>query len=172
LRLGVFCGSSPVDAAYVDAAAGFAAAVARAGHGIVYGGASVGLMGVVADAALAAGGEVLGVIPDGLWADEIAHTGLTELRTVSSLTERKALMASLADAFVALPGGYGTLDELFEMVTWTGLGVQAKPSVLFDVEGYWSGLVSFLDGARAAGFVRSVLPVFTDPAELLAALQT
>jgi uncharacterized protein (TIGR00730 family) len=145
--------------------------VVHAGHGIVFGGSSTGLMGVLADAALAAGGEVIGVIPDGLFEREVAHTGLTELRTVASLTERKAEMASLADAFVALPGGYGTLDELFEMVTWTQLGLQSKPSVLFDVAGYWTGLASFLDHAADTGFVRSRLPVFEDADALVASLQ-
>lgn len=170
-RIGVFCGSSGgVAPTYVDAADAMGRAIAHAGCHLVYGGASVGLMGVVADAALAAGAEVTGVIPGGLWADEIAHTGLTELRVVDSLAERKQVMADLSDAFVALPGGYGTLDELFEMVTWNHLGLQAKPCALLDVDGFWDDLVGFLGRALADGFVRDVPLVASDPGQLLAQL--
>jgi uncharacterized protein (TIGR00730 family) len=154
-RVAVFCGSSTgADERYASAALALADALATRGHGLVYGGASVGLMGVLADAALAAGVEVIGVIPEGLFDREIAHRGLTELHAVPSLAERKALMAELADAFVALPGGYGTLDELFEMVTWTQLGVHAKPVGLLEVGDFWAPLRAFLAGAQAAGFVR------------------
>jgi len=120
----------------------------------VYGGARVGLMGAVADAALDAGGVVIGVIPQGLVAKEIAHTGLTELRVVASMHERKAMMADLADGFVALPGGWGTLEEFFEVLTWAQLGLHAKPCGLLNVGGYFDGLLAFADHAAAEGFVR------------------
>jgi uncharacterized protein (TIGR00730 family) len=122
--------------------------------GLVYGGGSVGLMGVVADAALAGGGEVIGVIPESLAAKEVAHRGLTRLHVVGSMHERKALMAELADGFVALPGGYGTLDELFEAITWGQLGIHRKPIGLLDVEGYFGPLVALVEGAVGAGFIR------------------
>jgi uncharacterized protein (TIGR00730 family) len=146
-------------------------AVAEAGHDLVYGGGTVGLMGVIADAALAAGAEVIGVIPEGLFSSEVAHPGLTELHEVASLAERKLLMAELSDGFVALPGGYGTLDELFEMVTWTQLGVHDKPCGLLAVGTFWDGLLAFLDGVAAEGFVRRpLLTVDDDPAQLLGRL--
>jgi len=122
--------------------------------GLVYGGASVGLMGAVADAALADGAEVTGVLPDVLAGSEIAHAGLTSLEMVSTMHERKARMAELADAFLVLPGGYGTLDELMETVTWAQLGLHSKPCILINAEGYWDGLLKFLDSAVAAGFLR------------------
>jgi len=126
----------------------------RSGVRLVYGGGSVGLMGVVADAALAAGGEVLGVIPAGLFVTEIGHQGLTELVEVGSMHERKARMAAEADAFVALPGGLGTLEELAEMATWAQLGIHAKPVAVLDLDGFWSPLLAFLDSAVAAGYIR------------------
>ena len=171
-RVCVFCGSRDgTDPRYAAAAVSMGVAIAEAGLGLVYGGGSVGLMGIVADAALAAGGEVIGVIPDGLFSREIAHTGLTELHAVPSLTARKALMADLSDAFVALPGGYGTLDELFEMVTWTQLGIHAKPSGLLEVDGFWADLLRFLDHVTEAGFVKHpLLTVDDDPATLLRSL--
>lgn len=169
--VGVFCGSSPGRPADQVATVAFAEALVAAGHGLVYGGSSVGLMGVLADAVLAAGGAVVGVIPTGLWADEIAHPGLTELHGVGSLAARKALMAERSDAFVALPGGYGTLDELFEMITWTQLRLHDKPCGLLQVDGFWRDLERFLDGAAAAGFIRRRLLVSDeDPAALLAQL--
>ena len=122
--------------------------------GLVYGGASVGLMGALADAALAADGEVIGVLPGVLAGKEIAHLGLTALEMVGSMHERKARMAELADAFIALPGGYGTLDEMLEAVTWAQLGIHSKPCLLINTAGYWDGLVDFLDGAVEAKFVR------------------
>ena len=122
--------------------------------GLVYGGGKVGLMGAVADAALAAGGEVIGVIPEFLEAKELAHQGLTELRVVASMHERKALMADLAVGFIALPGGFGTLEEIAEMLTWTQLGLQAKPIVFLDVEGYWSAIFQLVEDMVSAGFVR------------------
>jgi uncharacterized protein (TIGR00730 family) len=130
-------------------------AAAARGLGVVYGGGRVGLMGAVADGALAAGGEVVGVIPAALVERELAHDGLTELHVVESLHERKALMAELADAFVALPGGFGTLDELMEQLTWSQLGLHAKPVGLLDVEDYWRPLVAFARHATEEGFVRA-----------------
>ena len=154
-RICVYCGSNPGnDPRYTEATVALARAIVASGCGVVYGGASVGLMGLVADAALAAGGEVVGVIPDELVRTEIAHEGLTRLHVVDTMTERKTLMADLSDAFVALPGGFGTLDELFEVLTWSQLGVHAKPAGLLDVAGYWSGLTGFLDHAVAEGFLR------------------
>ena len=126
----------------------------RRGVGLVYGGASVGLMGALADAVLAAGGEAVGVIPRGLVAREVAHRGLTALHVVDTMHERKRRMAELSDAFVALPGGLGTLEELFEVWTWALLGIHAKPVALLDVRGYWAPLLAFLEAAVARGFVR------------------
>ena len=154
-RVCVFCGaSSGRSPAYAEAARVFGAAAAGRGLGIVYGGGRVGLMGALADAALAAGGEVIGVIPQELVDRELAHGGLTELRIVGSLHERKALMAELADAFVALPGGFGTLDELLEQLTWSQLGLHDKPVGLLDVESYWRPLVAVARHATEEGFVR------------------
>jgi uncharacterized protein (TIGR00730 family) len=151
----VFCGASSGRlAAYADAARSLGAAVARRGFGLVYGGGRVGLMGAVADGALAAGGEVTGVIPQELVDRELAHGGLTRLHVVESLHERKALMAGLSDAFIALPGGFGTLDELLEQLTWSQLGLHAKPIGLLDAEGYWGPLIALARHATAEGFVR------------------
>lgn len=138
---------------------------------LIYGGAAVGLMGEMADAALGAGGEVVGVIPGHLVDVEIAHHGLKDLRVTGSMHERKALMAELSDGFVALPGGYGTLEEFAEVLTWTQLGLQAKPCGLLDVAGFYGTLAAFLDHARAEGFIRAVhreMVLFdTDPGDLL-----
>jgi uncharacterized protein (TIGR00730 family) len=154
-RVCVFCGASRGRAAaYAAAARQFGAVLAGRGLGVVYGGGKVGLMGALADGALAAGGEVIGVIPRELVERELAHDGLTELHVVGSLHERKALMAELADAFVALPGGFGTLDELMEQLTWSQLGLHAKPVGLLDVEGYWRPLVALARHATEEGFVR------------------
>jgi uncharacterized protein (TIGR00730 family) len=154
-RLCVFCGSSPGnDEGYRRQAETVGRAMAARGIGLVYGGAHVGLMGAVADAALAAGGEVTGVIPQGLVDREIAHRGLTELRVVGSMHERKAVMADLADGFVALPGGAGTLEELFEVWTWAQLGLHAKPCGLLDATGFFEPLTRCLDHMVATGFVR------------------
>ncbi len=154
MRVAVFCGSSAGrESRYAAAAADFGRQLAEAGVGIVYGGASVGLMGVLADAALAAGGEVVGVIPGGLFAAEVPHQGLTRLQVVATMHERKAVMASLADAFAALPGGLGTLDELFEILTWRQLGLHAKPVALVDVGRFWDPLADMLDALTVAGFV-------------------
>ena len=150
----VFCGSAMgAKSEFAAVAAALGREIARRGLTLVYGGARVGLMGVVADAALAEGGRVTGVIPTPLVNRELAHMSVDDLRVVASMHERKNLMASLSDAFVALPGGVGTLDELFEMLTWTQLGFHAKPCALVDVDGYFAPLLTFLDGAVSAGFV-------------------
>jgi uncharacterized protein (TIGR00730 family) len=154
-RVCVFCGSSAgARASYRAAAESLGRALVRRGLGLVYGGGHVGLMGALADAALSAGGEVVGVIPRGLEAREVGHRGLTELRVVGSMHERKAAMAGLADAFLALPGGMGTLEETAEALTWAQLGIHRKPVGLLDVEGFFGPLVAFLDHAQAEGFLR------------------
>ncbi len=175
-RICVFCGSSPGGHPdYAAATVELADALAAAGLGVVYGGASVGLMGVLADAALAAGAEVAGVIPQSLVDREIAHPGLTELHVVGSMHERKALMAELSDGFIALPGGTGTLDELFEVYTWTQLGLQSKPLGLLDVRGYFAQLAAFLDHAVGERFVtpehRGMLVVEQRPEAMLDAFR-
>jgi len=175
MRLCVFCGSSlGVSEAYREAAQGFGAALARRGIELVYGGAHVGLMGALADAVLAAGGRAIGVIPEALLERELAHRGLTDLRVVASMHERKALMASLSDGFVALPGGIGTLEELFEVWTWSQLGLHQKPCALLDVDGFYTGLIAFLDHTVAQGFVkpkqRQALLVESNPEVLLSRL--
>lgn len=142
---------------YRHAAEDLGRALVDRGLDLVYGGAHVGLMGVVADAVLASGGKVTGVIPDVLVAKEVAHRGLSDLRVVRSMHERKALMAELADAFVALPGGWGTLEELFEVLTWGQLGLHQKPCGLINTAGYFDGLLTFLDHAMEQGFVREEL---------------
>jgi uncharacterized protein (TIGR00730 family) len=154
-RICVFCGaSSGRSPAYVGAARELGTVLAARGIGLVYGGGRVGLMGAAADAALAAGGEVIGVIPQELVDRELAHGGLTELRVVGSLHERKALMAELSDGFIALPGGFGTLDELLEQLTWSQLGLHDKPIGLYDVEEYWRPLIALARHATEEGFVR------------------
>ncbi len=171
----VFCGSSPGrDPRHAAAARVLGALVARAGLTLVYGGARVGLMGEVANAALAAGGHVVGVLPAVLGAREVEHDGLSELHRVGTMHERKAKMAELAGAFAALPGGIGTLEELFEVATWRYLALHDKPFGLLNVGGYYDGLLAFLDRAVADGFVkaetRGQLVVEEDPARLLARL--
>ena len=156
-RICVFCGASAgYDPAYRALATALGAGLASRGIGIVYGGGHVGLMGAVADASLAAGGEVIGVIPQGLVDRELAHPGLTEMRIVRTLHERKATMAELADAFIALPGGLGTLEELAEVVSWAQLQLHAKPIGLLDDGRYWSSLLAWVDHAVHEGFVSSV----------------
>jgi uncharacterized protein (TIGR00730 family) len=155
-RVAVYCGSANGnDPAFLAEAQALGAAIAAAGLGLVYGGASVGLMGAVADAALAGGAEVIGVLPDVLAGKEIAHSGLTQLELVQTMHERKARMAELADAFLVLPGGYGTLEELLEVVTWAQLRLHNKPVVLVNTVGYWDGLLAFLDTAVEAGFLKA-----------------
>ena len=153
--VGVFCGSSaPADPRYRDAARALGALLARRGVGLVYGGGRVGLMGELADAALGHGGRVIGVIPAGLFAREVNHTGLTELREVASMHERKQLMYDLSDGFVALPGGLGTLEELAEVATWSQLGLHSKPVVLLNVDGFWGPLVAQLDRMVRTGLLK------------------
>jgi len=171
-RVCVFSGSSPgADIAYRAAATDLGHALAERGIELVYGGAHVGLMGTIADATLGGGGHVIGVIPQSLVDREIAHPAIGDLRVVDSMHERKAVMAELADAFVALPGGVGTLEELFEVYTWNQLGLHAKPLGLFNVRGYYDGLARFLDHAVAERFVtqenRAMLLVHEDLAALL-----
>jgi uncharacterized protein (TIGR00730 family) len=154
-RICVFCGSNTgTDPAYVEAARTLGHLFAREGIALVYGGGSVGLMGELADAVLQSGGEVIGVIPHALWAREVGHRGLTDLRIVETMHERKAMMADLADAFIALPGGLGTLEEIFEVWTWAQLGLHQKPLGFLDVNGFYAPLMEFLDGAMRARFVR------------------
>jgi uncharacterized protein (TIGR00730 family) len=154
-RVCVFCGSSTgLNAEYVGSARQLGRVLARRKLALVYGGGSVGLMGALADATLEAGGEVVGVIPRALQLREVGHSRLTALHVVSSMHERKAKMAELADAFVALPGGMGTLEEFAEILTWAQLGLHAKPCGLLDVAGYWQPLVAFFDHAVAEGFIR------------------
>lgn len=160
-RVCVFCGSATgTRPAFAEAARRLARALAARGTGIVYGGGSVGLMGVTADAGLEAGAEVIGVIPHGLVAREVAHRGLTDQRVVPDMHTRKALMAELADAFVALPGGFGTLEELFEALAWGQLGIHAKPVGLLNTDGYFDPLLAFVDNAIASGFVRAEYRAF------------
>jgi hypothetical protein len=158
--------------AYVDAAGALGAELATRGLGLVYGGAQVGMMGALADAVLAQGGEVIGVIPRMLVEKEVAHTGLSDLRVVETMHQRKALMESLADGVIALPGGFGTLEELFEIVTLAQLGIHAKPVGLLNVAGYWDQLLAFIEHMRAERFVRpeqrEALLVADSPAELIA----
>jgi uncharacterized protein (TIGR00730 family) len=175
LRVCVFAGSSAaVDAKYLDAAKAMGAAIAQRGMAMVYGGGAVGLMGACADAALAGKAEVVGVLPRALARSEVAHPNLTELRIVKTLHDRKAVMAALSDAFVALPGGCGTLDELFEAITWRQLGLHDKPIGICDVDGYFGALLRFLREAATAGFVSAgvleALPVRSSPEDLLAVL--
>jgi hypothetical protein len=172
----VFCGSSPgVDARYVDTARELGRLLARRGVTLVYGGARVGVMGAAADAALDDGGRVVGVIPRPLWSREVGHTGLSELLVVESMHERKALMSDRADAFVALPGGAGTLEELFEVWTWAQLGIHTKPVAVLNVGGFYDPLLALADHLVAQGFVRpahrAMLLDDDDPARLLARLE-
>lgn len=176
-RVCVYCGSSPgADPAFGVAADGLGRLLASRGMVLVYGGGSVGLMGRLADAVQAGGGRVIGVIPAALVRKEVAHLGLSDLHVVATMHERKARMADLADAFVALPGGLGTLDEMFEMLTWGQLGLHGKPCGFLDVAGYYAPLLTFLDRAVQAGFVkpehRDLVLVDEDPARLLDRLAT
>jgi uncharacterized protein (TIGR00730 family) len=168
----VYCGSSPGrQGAYVQAARALALALVGRGIHLVYGGAQVGVMGALADAVLAAGGRVTGVIPRALAQREIAHAGLTELIVTGSMHERKTIMAERAEAFIALPGGIGTLEELFEVWTWTQLGLQGKPCGLLNVAGYYDSLVEFIDHTVAEEYLkpssREILSVASDPDVLL-----
>lgn len=175
-RVTVFCGArTGADPAHAAGARALGRALARRGLGLVTGGGRVGLMGVVADAALEVGGEAIGVIPRALATREVAHQGMTRLEVVGSMHERKARMAELGGAFCALPGGLGTLEELFEVLTWAQLGLHRKPIGLLDPGGYYDGLSTFLDGAVRAGFLaaldRALLVVERDPERLLDRLE-
>jgi uncharacterized protein (TIGR00730 family) len=175
-RICVFCGSSPgTRPEYGAAAEEMAAELVRRNIGLVYGGGNVGLMGIIADAVLRAGGEVQGVIPEHLMAREVGHRGLTKLHVVRSMHERKALMADLSNAFVALPGGLGTLEEFCEVVTWTQLGLHAKPCGVLNVLGYYSPLLAMFDHAVGERFLkpenRALVLARERPADLLQALE-
>jgi uncharacterized protein (TIGR00730 family) len=177
MRLCVFCGSSAgLDPAYLETARLLGTTLARNGIELVYGGASVGLMGAVADAVLAEGGRVIGVMPQALVDKEIAHTGLSDLRVVGSMHERKALMAELSDGFIALPGGLGTFEELFEVWTWAQLGYHRKPCALLNAAGFYDKLTDFLDDVVERGFVkpvhRAMLIVKDEPAALVEAIRS
>jgi uncharacterized protein (TIGR00730 family) len=176
MRLCVFCGSNAgQDPVYLDTARALGETLAASGIGLIYGGASVGLMGAVADAAMAKGGDVIGVMPQALVDKEIAHKGLSDLRVVGSMHERKALMAELADGFIALPGGLGTFEELFEVWTWAQLGYHRKPCALLNAGGFYDKLTAFLDDVVERGFVkpihRAMLIVESNPAALIQAVR-
>ncbi len=171
-RLCVFCGSSSGSSpAYAHAAHAVGQLLAHRGIELVYGGGNVGLMGIMADACLQHGGRVIGVIPQGLVDREVAHAGLTELRIVATMHERKALMADLAGAFLALPGGYGTWDEFCEILTWAQLGIHRKPCAILNVNGYYDSLLQMADHALQEGFLhaanRNLILSGSDPADLL-----
>ncbi|GAC1468052.1 MAG: TIGR00730 family Rossman fold protein [Isosphaeraceae bacterium] len=169
----VFCGSSPgVRTSYADAAGTVGRVLARNGLGLVYGGGRIGLMGVLADAALSAGGRVVGVIPQSLAGRELAHEGLAEQHVVAGMHERKALMAARSSGFLALPGGIGTFEEFFEILTWSALGLHDKPVGLLNVEGYFNPLLALLDHAVSEGFARAeslTRIVVSDQPEILVA---
>src|SRR5579864_6667954 len=174
-RVAVYCGSaSGNDPAFMDEARALGKAIAEAGMGVVYGGANVGLMGAMADSALAGGAEVIGVLPEVLAGREIAHTGLTRLESVSTMHQRKARMVALADAFLILPGGHGTLDEMLEIITWSQLRLHSKPCILINTLGYWNGLLAFLDHTVRAGFLkpenRSLVQVAANAEEAIKAV--
>ena len=171
-RVCVFCGSSfGTKPDYAASAEALGRLIAQSGLGLVYGGGNVGLMGVLADAMLELGGEVTGIIPETLVKAEVAHQTLTQLHVVKSMHERKAMMADLSDAFIAAPGGIGTLEELFEIWTWGQLGLHHKPLGFYDVEQYYSPLMDFLDHAHAEGFLRAphrkMVILNADPLDLL-----
>lgn len=173
----VFCGSNVGKSeVYTEAARALARAIVGQGIKLVYGGGNIGLMGVLAEAALAAGGQVIGVTPKSLLDKEVVHTGLTDLRIVNSMHERKALMAELSDAFIALPGGLGTLEEMFEVLTWAQLGYHRKPCGVLNVRGFYDRLTGFLDHAVAERFLkpehRAMLLVESDADALVARLKT
>lgn len=154
-RIAVFCGSSDgSDPRFLDAARALGRDLAERGIGVVYGGAHVGCMGALADGALSAGGDVIGVLTRGLADREIAHRGITALELVDSMHERKARMAALSDAVIALPGGYGTFDELFEALTWSQLRIDRKPIGVLDADGFWAPMLAMLDAAVASGFLK------------------
>ncbi len=171
-RICVFCGSNTgANPAYREAAEALAGELAQRGIALVYGGGKVGLMGVLADCLLEAGGEAIGVIPEALFAKEVGHSGLTELHIVDTMHTRKAMMASLSDAFITLPGGFGTMEEFFEVLTWAQLGLHHKPCGLLNVDGYYDGLVAlfdtFVDQKFARGEHLGFVQVESDPIRLI-----
>lgn len=171
-KICVYCGSSPgKNPAYLQAAESLASQMCKRGIGLVYGGAAIGVMGAVANAVLEGGGEAIGIIPRSLAVKEVAHSNLSELHVVASMHDRKAMMAELSDGFIALPGGWGTLEEIFEILTWAQLGFHHKPCGLLNVEGYYDGLIGFLDNAFEQQFVnelcRPMLMKASEPASLL-----
>ncbi len=175
-RICVFCGSSAgVRPAYAEAARALARHLVKLGIGIVYGGGNVGLMGILADTAMSAGGEVTGVIPHALFAKEVGHSGITDLRIVASMHERKALMADLADGFIAMPGGWGTFDEFCEILTWAQLGLHRKPCGILNVAGYYDTLLAMFDHSVAEGFLkpeyRPIVLAAKEPEDLVAKMQ-
>lgn len=175
MRWCVFCGSSPGhDPQFVAAAQELGTALAARGDDVVYGGGRVGMMGALADAAIAGGGRVVGIIPHSLERREVAHRGVSELHVVESMHDRKAMMAELSDGFIALPGGFGTFEEFCEAVTWVQLGLQTKPTLLVNVGGYYDPLIALFDRAVEAGFVntqnRRIVEAFPSVAALLARL--
>ena len=172
----VFCGSNfGQDTVYRQAATAMGQALVQGGWGLVYGGGSVGMMGVIADAVLGAGGNVIGVIPEKLAVVELLHTGVRDMRVVPTMHVRKALMAELSERFIALPGGYGTFEELFEVITWAQLGMHAKPIGILNTNGYFDALLEFIDRSIADGFIkpahRGLFVVSADPEDLLQRLQ-
>jgi uncharacterized protein (TIGR00730 family) len=176
-RICVFCGSSSgASPAYLETATRLGEIIAARGIGLVYGGARCGLMGAVANAAIGNGGEVVGVIPEALIEKEIAHVGVSDLRIVGSMHERKMLMSDLADAFIAMPGGMGTMEEFCEVLTWAQLGLHKKPCGLLNVEGYYHHLISFFDHAVAERFVkpehRSLIVIDEEPQRLIERLES
>jgi uncharacterized protein (TIGR00730 family) len=175
-RVCVFCGSADgADPAYVRTAKELGQRIADAGMGLVYGGATVGLMGAIADTAIEGRAEVVGVMPEVLMNREIAHRGVTHLHIVSTMHERKALMYEHADAFIAMPGGYGTLDEFIEIVTWAQLRIHQKPCIILNIGGYFDGFLAFLDHGVAQGFIkpenRSLIQVAADAESAIRAIQ-
>ena len=177
MKICVFCGSSVgARPTYAAAAKKLGELMAKRGIGLVFGGGCIGLMGTIADAVLNNGGEAIGVIPDGLIEREIGHRGVTRLHVVETMHQRKALMADLSDAFIAMPGGYGTLEEFAEIVTWSQLGIQIKPCALLNIEGYWDGLLNFVNHAVNEDFVRpenrELIVVGATPEEVLDRIQS
>ena len=176
-RICVYCGSNPGRRPeYTAAAKALAKTLCENGLGLVYGGAKIGIMGAIADTMIEHGGEVIGVMPQSLVDREVAHPGLTRLEVVASMHDRKAMMAELSDGFIALPGGIGTLEEIFEVMTWAQLGFHKKPCALFNVEGYYDKMAAFLDHVVEEGFVkaehRGILMNISEPAALIKTFKT
>ena len=155
MNICVYCGSSPgKNKTILDQAQKFGRLMAERGHNLVYGGSSLGVMGVIADSVMLNGGEVIGVIPENLFSKEVAHTGITRLITVKDMHQRKSHMAELADAFVAFPGGFGTMEELFEIITWNQIGILKKPVTIMNIDGFYNKLIDMIDHAAETGFIK------------------